>query len=182
MAAVVTLAASYFTCSRWPMMSAAIASMPASGFSRRSRMTASSWQHIPSTRKTASAWSSQVAQAAGAGSRGSAPAIASRRAAALLHVAQPLTEQREHVLVVERVVNHPPVPAGADDARVAEQPELVRDGGLGDIELRRERGHAQFVARERLEDADPGGIAQHAEDLGQAVDGVGVEWHSLSQL
>ena len=35
---------------------------PASGFSRRSRMTTSSWQSIPSTRKTASACSSQVVQ------------------------------------------------------------------------------------------------------------------------
>src|SRR5687767_436555 len=104
------------------MTSAAMASSPASGFSLRSRMTTSSLQSIPSTRNTASPWTSQVAQATGTEGRVSAPGIASRPAAALLYVAQALPEQREHVLVVERVVDLPAVAARADDAGVAEQP------------------------------------------------------------
>jgi hypothetical protein len=50
-----SLAASYLTCRRCPIKSADKASSPTSGFSRRSRMTTSSLQSIPSTRKTASA-------------------------------------------------------------------------------------------------------------------------------
>src|SRR5262245_56474042 len=62
-------AASYLTWSRWFSRSADTASRPASGLSRRSRIVTSSPQSMPSTRKTASAWSSQTVQAGVVGTR-----------------------------------------------------------------------------------------------------------------
>src|SRR5687768_7655022 len=160
-AAVVSFAASYFTCKRWPIRSAAIASTPGIGFSRRSRMTTSSLQSIPSTRKTASAWSSQTAQAVGL--------------AMLLHVAQPLPEQREDVFVVEGVVNQPSVPARAHDPGVSQEPKLVRDGGFGQAEELGQMADAQLAARQDVEDANPRGIAQDFEDIGEGADRVRVQ-------
>src|SRR5687767_14950261 len=116
---VVSLAASYFTCSRCPMRSAEMASTPLIGLSRRSRITTSSLQSMPSTRKTASAWSSHTVQ------------VTTSATMVLLDVAKPLAEQREHVLVVERVINQPSVTPGADDAGVAQEPQLMRDRRLG---------------------------------------------------
>ena len=90
-------------------------------------------------------------------------------------MAQALPKQGEHVLVVEGVENHPAVAAGADDPRVAQQAELVRHRRFGDAELGGEVADAQLRARQRVEDPDAGGVAEHAENLGQAFDGVGVE-------
>jgi hypothetical protein len=64
MAAAVSFAASYFTFIRWPTTSASSASRPDSFFSLRSRSATSSWQSIPSTLKTDSAWISQTWQVA----------------------------------------------------------------------------------------------------------------------
>src|SRR5687768_16483972 len=108
------------------MTSADIASRPARGLSRRSRMTTSSWQSMPSTRKTASACSSQTAHVTL-----DWVAIPGGLAAGLLHVPQSLTEQRQHVFVVEGVENHPALAARPDNPGVAQKAELVRDGRLG---------------------------------------------------
>jgi hypothetical protein len=51
----------------------------------------------------------------------------------------------------------------------------MRDGGLRKAELGREVAHAELRAGQRIEDTDPGGVAQDPEDLGQPFDGVGVE-------
>ena len=45
--------------------------------------------------------------------------------AALLHVTEPLLEERQDVPVVERVENHPSFPAGPNDARVSQQAQLM---------------------------------------------------------
>ncbi len=66
MAAAESCAASCDTRRVPPTTSARIDSSPLSGASRRSRMATSSWQSMPSTRKTDSAWTSQTGQA-GAG-------------------------------------------------------------------------------------------------------------------
>src|SRR6185503_9248427 len=120
------------------MRSAAMASIPAKGLSRRSRMTTSSWQSMPSTRKTASACSSQTAHVTLVGvgcGLTDVVDMASGLAAGLLYVPQTLTKQREHVLVVERVENHPALAPRPDDANVAQETKLMRDGRLGDAEL-----------------------------------------------
>src|SRR5688572_6887729 len=143
--------------SRWPMTSAVIASTPARGLSRRSRMTTSSWQSMPSTRKTASACSSHVAHATL-----DSGAIPGGLAAGLLHMPQSLAEQRQHVLVVERVENHPALAPRPDDAGVAQQAELMRHGRLGDAELTGEIADAELRPRQRIENPHARRIAEHA--------------------
>src|SRR6185436_1404141 len=163
--------------SRWPMTSAVIASTPVRGLSRRSRMTTSSWQSMPSTRKTASACSSHVAHV----TLGAAPGLSTVEgitrglAAGLLDVPQPLAEQREHVLVVERVENHPALAPRPDDAGVAQQAELMRHGRLGDAELTGEIADTELRPRQGIENPHPRRIAEHAKDLGQAVNGMHVK-------
>ena len=160
------------------MTSAVIASTPVSGLSRRSRMTTSSWQSMPSTRKTASACSSHVAHVtlvAEAPGLSAVEGMAGGPAAGLLHMPQSLAEQREYVLVVERVENHPALAPRPDDAGVAQQAELMRHGRLGDAELTGEIADAELRPRERIENPHARRIAEHAKDLGQAVNGMHVK-------
>src|SRR4030095_2513838 len=146
------------------MTSADTASIPARGFNRRSRMTTSSWQSMPSTRKTASAWSSQTAQATLAG------VAMSRLPASLLDVSQALSKEREHMLIVERIENHPAFAASPDNTGITKEPELVRHRGLGHAQLTGQVADTQLRAGERIEDADTGRVTEDAKDFGQAFD------------
>jgi hypothetical protein len=51
----------------------------------------------------------------------------------------------------------------------------MRDSRFGDAKLLGEVTDAQLGSRERVENADPRRIAEHAEDFGKAVHGLGVE-------
>ncbi len=64
---------------------------------------------------------------------------------------------------------------GAHDPRVSQEAELVRHGRFAEAELGGEVAHAQLRTRERVEDPDAGGVAEDAENLGEAFDGVCVE-------
>src|SRR5688572_10599508 len=88
---------------------------------------------------------------------------------------EPLLEERQHVLVVECVVDQPAVAAGADNAGIAQQTELVRDGRLGDVQPTGEIADAQFAARERVENAHARRITEYTKDLGQPLDGLLIE-------
>src|SRR6185503_2881054 len=96
--------------------------------------------------------------------------------AALLNVAQSLSEQGQHVLVIECVVDLSTLPPRANDARVAEQPQLMRDGRFGGTELTREIADAHLAARERIENADARRIAKDAKNLGEVVDFARIHW------
>ncbi len=122
-----SFAASYLTWSRCAITSAENASTPASVLKRRSMSATSSRQSIPSTLKVDSACSSQTAQVA-------MRQVARPSAAALLHVLEPLLEQADDVLIVEGVVDRLAVAARPDQAHVAEEAQLVRDGRFGQAE------------------------------------------------
>ena len=96
-------------------------------------------------------------------------------AAGLLYVPQPLTKQREHVLVVKGVENHPAFAPRPDDAGVAQEAELMGDGRLGDAELSGEVADAELGPRQRIKDSHTRRIAEHTKDFGQAVNGVCVK-------
>lgn len=72
--------------------------------------------------------------------------------------------------VVEGVENHPAIAARADDAGAAEQPQLVRDGRAAHAQPFGDVADAELALSEGVEDADAGGIAEDAEDVGEAVD------------
>ena len=69
--------------------------------------------------------------------------------------------------IVQGVEHHAPVTTRPDEPQAAQQPQLVRYRGLRQREHRREVAHAQFAMREHVEDADPSGIAERAERIGQ---------------
>src|SRR5215831_12935631 len=122
----------------------------------------SSRQSMPSIRKVDSACSSQTVHAAT-----SAPPPQPRDVRPLFDVLEPLCEQADDVLIVERVVDEPAVPPWTDEAHAAQQPELMGDGRLADADTRRELVDAELRARQRVEDADARRIAEHLEGLGE---------------
>ena len=87
-------------------------------------------------------------------------------------MAQTLAEQRDDVAVVERVEHHAPFAARLDQPQVAQQAQLVRDGGLGHPDQRGEIADAQLAVRQRVEDAHARRIAERAERLRQIGDVV----------
>ena len=138
-AAVVSFAASYLTCSRWPTRSAETRFEPG----ERLEPALEDDDLLVAVHALDAEYRFRVELAGGAG-RVRRAAITRGPPAVLLHVAQALPEQREHVPVVERVEDHPALPARPNDARVPQQAELVGDGGFGDAELLREVADAQL--------------------------------------
>jgi hypothetical protein len=98
-----------------------------------------------------------------------------RLAAGLLHVAQSLTEQRDHVLIVECVKNHSALAPRPYDAGVPQEAKLVRDGRFSDAELTREVADAEFRPRQRIENPHTCRIAEHAKNLSQTVNSLRVK-------
>src|SRR6187397_1232954 len=96
-------------------------------------------------------------------------------AAILAHVPQALLEKAEDVLIVERVIDAAPFAAPAHDPLGAHQPELVRDRRLADADTLRYVADAELgFGDQRVNDAKPGRIAEHAEGFGEGFDGLGV--------
>src|SRR5262245_3098443 len=159
-AAAVSFAASYLTWSRWPTTSAEKSSSPARFLNRRSSIATSSRQSMPSILNVDSACSSQAVQVGvtiGPASSvvqwisGAAPG---RQCAttehgeagplALLHVFKSLCDEPDDMLGIEAVEDLAPVAAGADDARVAQQPQLMRHGRLAQTDVLRDVEHTQL--------------------------------------
>ena len=92
--------------------------------------------------------------------------------AVLLDVAQALPEERQNVLVIKRIEDHPTLSPRPHDARVSQETQLMRDGGFGHAELEREVTDTQLGAGERIKDSHTCGVAEHAEDLGQPLDSL----------
>jgi len=78
------------------------------------------------------------------------------------------------VLVVERVIDAAALPPAANDAHRPHQAQLVRHRGLADPDLVRQLVDAEVALGERVDDADPGGVAEDAEGIGERLDGGGV--------
>ena len=79
------------------------------------------------------------------------------------------------MLVIKRIEDHPAFSTRPDNARIAQQTQLMRDRGVGHPELEGEVTNAQLGAREGIEDAHTCGVSEHPEDLGQPFDGVCIE-------
>ena len=78
-----------------------------------------------------------------------------------------LREQPGDVVVVECVEDQPPGPARTDQTEAAEEPQLMRRGGLAQPDQRGKVADAQLSARERVQDADARRITQGPERLGE---------------
>ena len=122
-------------------------------------MATSSWQSMPSILKVDSACSSQTVQLA-----------IVIQPARFLDVRERLFQQLEDVVIVDRVVHLAPGAAGPDQAHPAQQAQLMRHCRLADPDMLGDVAHAELPAREGVEDADPGRVAEHAKRLGQGLD------------
>ena len=74
-----------------------------------------------------------------------------------------VAEDMAHVLIGDTVDRVPPLAFHHDDVEQPEVPHLVRDGGLCQVEHRGEVTVAQWLLRERVEDADTGRVRKRPE-------------------
>jgi hypothetical protein len=89
----------------------------------------------------------------------------------LLDVLKSLLEEPDDVLIVEGVVDKPAGPAWPDEAMIAQQAQLMRDGGFAEADVSRDVRDAHLRARQGVEDADPCDVAEHTEGIGKSGGG-----------
>ena len=80
---------------------------------------------------------------------------------------QPLLEESNDVVVVERVVDEPSFAPRTYEPVIAQQAKLVRHGGLAQADVGGDVRDAHFRARERVENANTGEVAEHTEGVGE---------------
>src|SRR5204863_9395968 len=85
---------------------------------------------------------------------------------------EPLLEQTDDVLIVERIEDHSSSTARAHQAHAAEQAKLMRHRRFGQSKQPRDVADAQLRARQRVEDADARHVAEHFEGLSERDDGT----------
>jgi hypothetical protein len=98
-------------------------------------------------------------------------------------VLEPLGKQTDDVLVVEGVEDQLAGAALADEARLAEETELMGNGRIRQSEEVGDVADAELGAEEGIEDADAGGIGEHLEDVGETADELAIEevvWRYLN--
>ncbi len=113
--------------------------------------------------------------------RGRFSVLRSSAGCPFLDVLEPLLEEGDDVVIVGDVVD---VLAGAPrfhEPPATQQPELVGHRGLRQAEQLRQVAHRNLAVGERIEYANPRGVPQHLEGLGQRGDRRLVE-QALAQL
>jgi len=85
----------------------------------------------------------------------------------LFHVLEPLLEQPDDVLVVERIEHHAAGAPGAHDAHAAQEAQLMRDGGLAEAEQTRQIADAQLGTGQGVEHPHARGVAEQLEGVGE---------------
>ena len=89
----------------------------------------------------------------------------------LLDVLEPLLEEADDVLVVERVVDQAAVPARAHQPHVPEETQLVGHRRFGEVEASGEILDAQLGPRQRVQHAHARQIAKRAKGFSQREGG-----------
>jgi hypothetical protein len=74
-------------------------------------------------------------------------------------------EQPDHVMIVERVVGHSSGTPDANKTGRPEEPELMRNGGLGQSDQFREITDAALAVTEHVHDPNASGISKQPEDV-----------------
>jgi hypothetical protein len=88
----------------------------------------------------------------------------------LLDVRHGEPEQLDDVLIVERIEHLPARTPGSDEPHSAQQPQLMRDGGLADSDEAGNVAHAKIAGRQRIQNPDAGRISEDTERLGDLSD------------
>ena len=72
-----------------------------------------------------------------------------------------------NMIVVERVVHLPSLPAGLHHAKLSEISEVLRDRWLGNLGDRREVAGAEFLPEQAVDDPRAADVGERPERLGQ---------------
>jgi hypothetical protein len=78
-------------------------------------------------------------------------------------------------MIVERVVDQLPGASWSYQTGVAQETQLVGDGRLAEAEQLGKLADAQLSTRDGVEDADPRGVAEDFEGIGEGGNELGVE-------
>jgi hypothetical protein len=76
------------------------------------------------------------------------------------------------VIVIESVIDLPPVFASADQSQLAQSSQLVRHCGLSHLEFCGDVTHVHFPFKQNGNDPQSGSIAEGAEEVSQMGGGV----------
>ena len=90
----------------------------------------------------------------------------------LANVIDALTNDRFDVIVSQGVENGLTLPAGLHQTHIFQCPQLVGNGGLGHIQQLGDVAHAHLFLKQHIENADPGGVSENAEQFRQIVQGI----------
>jgi hypothetical protein len=82
-----------------------------------------------------------------------------------------ITQQPDHVVIVERIKRLASFPAHTHQTGGAQQAQLVGHRGFGDADERRQITDTPFAVRQRVKNADTGGIGEQFEDVGDRLKG-----------
>ena len=77
-----------------------------------------------------------------------------------------------YMIVGQKIDHGLSIPSGSDQLGRPEDLQLMGDGGLVHLQEFADLGHASFLFKETIEDADPGGIREILEQLRYIVESV----------
>lgn len=92
-----------------------------------------------------------------------------------------VVQQANHVMVVERVVRHPPRPPRAYEPGGAEQTQLMGDRGFGQANQPGEVADTPLTMGQRVDQTDASGVAKQPEDVRHGLDDAGSEQAALDR-
>ena len=73
------------------------------------------------------------------------------------------------MLIVQRIKNGLPLPAAANEPCLLQDAQLVGDGGLGHVQEFCNVAHAHLRLEQHVQNAYPGGVPEHLEQLRKVV-------------
>lgn len=89
---------------------------------------------------------------------------------------QTLGDEAMHVAVIQGIKHVLALLTRLHQLGRTQQPKLMRNGRRADVQNRRDVAHAELTQSQRMQNANPGAVAQQAENLRQARRGsVGQE-------
>jgi hypothetical protein len=93
------------------------------------------------------------------------------RSRVFLDVLAGVVYEPHHVMVIQRVKSETSGPADANEVGGSEQTKLMGHGRLAQAHQRRQVAHTPFPMRQGVDQADPRGVAQQLEDVGNRIHG-----------
>ena len=97
----------------------------------------------------------------------------------MVYMLQPEAIEFCNVVVVKRVKDLASILAAAHQAQLTQSAQLMRDSGLGHLELRRELTDVHFAFQQNGNDPQASWVAEGAEQVGQMGGRVFFKYHNI---